>query len=96
MDHQDELNLSLLHIDKVRVRKLHSTEIWNRVAKTYLDWILLQKMDFLVISSSGFSETSSLFSQKPTWQIRHEKSLRTEESECLVDEYGDSDTPMGW
>jgi hypothetical protein len=38
--------------------------------KSFLDWILLCRMDYLVISRSGFGETASWFSQVPTRQVQ--------------------------
>ena len=69
---QTVLNLSLVHLDKPTKTK-DPNKAWNEVAQVYLDWLMLRRMDFLVISRSGFGETASLYSLKPTWQFQHDQ-----------------------
>ena len=97
-DYKDELNLTLKHIDRINMDSIdNSTQIWSQIAKTFVDWVLLQHMDFMVLSRSGFSETAVMLSQKPTWRVRHEASLRTDDdNECVIDEFGGIDMELGW
>ena len=86
--YKTELNISLLHLDRSDVSK-DPTEAWNEMAQVYLDWLMLRRMDFLLISRSGFGETASLYSLKPTWRFKHDQINAN--NRCPFFKYGDPD-----
>ena len=85
---QTILNVSLTHLDKSEVSK-NPNKAWNEMAQVFLDWLMLRRMDFLLISRSGFGETASLYSLKPTWIFQHDQARKG--SHCPFVRYASRD-----
>ena len=64
------LNGPIGHIDRL-ILDDNKLSIGKVNEKTFGDWLLLTKMDFLVISRSSFGETAAIHSLAPTRRFQH-------------------------
>ena len=68
------------HIDRTKTRfdfeanQVENKELWMVHVRSFSDWVLLTKMDHLVISRSGFAESAHHFSLAPTRRLMHDPS----------------------
>ena len=66
------------HLDRTSVKSSDRHEQWLEMAKVFVDWYILSKMDVLLISRSSYGETASLMSLVPTWQFIHTQHQKAE------------------
>ena len=61
-----ETNGAITHIDASDSWELNGMSSRDYFAKTFIDWLLLVRSDYLIISRSGYGETASWYSMPPT------------------------------
>lgn len=47
--------------------------LWHEHVRSFVDWLLLTRMDYLLISRSGFGESAQQFSLAPTRRFAHQQ-----------------------